>query len=40
MQSVEPAHSWELARVALVLGAWFVAGLVLCMTTFRWREPG
>jgi ABC-2 type transport system permease protein len=38
LQAVEPAHSWELGRVALVLGAWFVAGLVLCMTTFRWRE--
>ena len=40
MRSAEPAHSWELARVALVLGAWFVAGLVLCLTTFRWRERG
>jgi ABC-2 type transport system permease protein len=34
----EPARSWELGRVALVLGAWFVAGLVLCMTTFRWLD--
>ena len=32
----EPAHSWELERVALVLIAWCVGGLVLCLLTFRW----
>lgn len=32
----EPAGAWELDRVALVLAAWCVAGLVLCLTTFRW----
>ena len=32
----EAAGSWELDRVALVLAAWCVAGLVLCLTTFRW----
>ncbi|QOC90587.1 ABC transporter permease [Micromonospora craniellae] len=32
----EPGGSFELARVALVLGAWCVVGLVLCLTTFRW----
>jgi ABC-2 type transport system permease protein len=32
----EPAGSWELDRVALVLAAWCVIGLVLCLTTFRW----
>jgi ABC-2 type transport system permease protein len=32
----EPTGSWELGRVALVLGAWCVVGLVLCMLTFRW----
>lgn len=32
----EPAGSWELGRVALVLGAWCVVGLVLCLVTFRW----
>ena len=32
----EPAGSYELGRVALVLGAWCVGGLVLCLTTFRW----
>jgi ABC-2 type transport system permease protein len=32
----EVAGSWELGRVALVLAAWCVAGLVLCLVTFRW----
>jgi ABC-2 type transport system permease protein len=34
--AAEAAHSWELGRVALVLGAWCVGGLVLCLLTFRW----
>ncbi len=32
----EPAGSWELGKVALVLGLWCVGGLILCLTTFRW----
>jgi ABC-2 type transport system permease protein len=32
----EPTGDWELGRVALVLGAWCVGGLILCLTTFRW----
>jgi ABC-2 type transport system permease protein len=32
----EPAGSWELGRVALVLAAWCIGGLVLCLLTFRW----
>jgi ABC-2 type transport system permease protein len=36
----EPAGSWELGRVALVLAIWCVAGLVLCVLTFRWQEKG
>ncbi|MFG3418606.1 ABC transporter permease [Micromonospora sp. NPDC049460] len=32
----EPGGSFELDRVALVLVAWCVVGLVLCLTTFRW----
>jgi ABC-2 type transport system permease protein len=32
----EVAGSWELSRVALVLAAWCVGGLVLCLATFRW----
>jgi ABC-2 type transport system permease protein len=34
----EPAGSWELGRVALVLGLWCIAGLVLCVVTFRWQD--
>src|SRR5262249_27425919 len=34
----EVAHSWELGRVALILGAWCVAGLVLCLLTFLWTD--
>ncbi|MCZ7418785.1 ABC transporter permease [Verrucosispora sp. WMMA2121] len=32
----EPGGSFELTRVAVVLGVWCVIGLVLCLTTFRW----
>ena len=34
----EPAHSWELGRVAAVLGAWCVVGLLLCVRSFRWQD--
>jgi len=34
----EPAGSWELNRVALVLAVWCVAGLLLCVRTFRWQD--
>jgi ABC-2 type transport system permease protein len=36
--SLEPAGAWEHGRIALVLVAWTVAGLVLCVTTFRWQS--
>jgi ABC-2 type transport system permease protein len=32
----EPGGAFHLGRVALVLGAWCVLALVLCLTTFRW----
>lgn len=38
--ALEPAGTWELGRVALILGAWTVAGLILALTTFRWRARG
>jgi ABC-2 type transport system permease protein len=38
MKSLEAAGQWELGRTALVLGAWCVIGLVLCLVTFRWSE--
>ena len=34
----EPAGSWELGRVALVLAVWCVVGLLLCVKTFRWQD--
>jgi ABC-2 type transport system permease protein len=36
----EPAGHWELGRVALVLGVWCIAGLLLCVATFRWQDRG
>ncbi len=38
----EPAGGWEHGRTALVLAVWAVAGLLLCLRTFRWkgREDG
>lgn len=36
---VEPAHSWEISRIALVLGLWAIAGAVLASVSFRWRGP-
>ncbi|GGU80696.1 ABC transporter permease [Lentzea flava] len=35
---MEAAGSWELGRIALVLGAWTIAGLVLVTRTFRWTN--
>jgi ABC-2 type transport system permease protein len=36
----EPAGSWELGKVALVLFLWCAAGLLLCVGTFRWQDRG
>ncbi|MFJ6938207.1 ABC transporter permease [Streptomyces sp. NPDC101132] len=35
---LEQAGSWEYGRIALVLGAWCVGGLVLCLLTFTWKN--
>lgn len=40
MASVEMAGQWETGRTLLVLGAWAVGGLVLCLLTFRWYKRG
>ena len=32
----EPAGSYDLGMVAVVLGGWCVLALLLCLTTFRW----
>ena len=34
---LEQAGSWEPGRTALVLAAWCLGGLVLCLLTFRWH---
>ncbi|MGC0342186.1 ABC transporter permease [Streptomyces sp. SLBN-8D4] len=36
-QVLEQAGGWEFGRTALVLGAWCVGGLLLCLLTFRWK---
>jgi ABC-2 type transport system permease protein len=38
MAAYEMAGSWELGKTALVLGAWCVVGLALCLVTFRWSN--
>lgn len=35
---LEPSHSWQHGLTAVVLLAWIAGGLVLCLTTFRWRS--
>ncbi|NEB79792.1 ABC transporter permease [Streptomyces sp. SID14478] len=35
---LEQTGSWEFGKAALVLGAWCVGGLVLCLLTFRWKN--
>lgn len=35
--ALEPAHSFQTGRVALVLAVWVAAGLILCIRTFRWQ---
>ena len=37
--TLEPGHSWQLGLTALVLMAWIVAGLVLCLTNVPLAEP-
>jgi ABC-2 type transport system permease protein len=38
MAKWEMAGTWELGKTALVLGGWCVAGLALCLLTFRWTN--
>lgn len=35
---LEPAGTWEHGRIALVLGAWLILGLVVGVRTFRWQR--
>jgi ABC-2 type transport system permease protein len=34
----EPAGSWEHGKTALVLAAWCIGGLLVCLRTFRWKS--
>jgi ABC-2 type transport system permease protein len=34
---LEATKSYELGQVALILGIWVIGGLLLCLTTFRWK---
>ncbi|MCM6775305.1 ABC transporter permease [Nocardia sp. CDC159] len=36
----EAGNGWEHARVLTMLVAWFMIGLVACLTTFRWKRRG
>lgn len=38
MAAGEPVGQWELGKTAVVLALWCAGGLVLCLTTFRWRS--
>jgi ABC-2 type transport system permease protein len=38
--ALEPGHAWQHGQTVLVLLAWIGAGLVLCLTTFRWQNRG
>lgn len=40
MMRFEAAGSWEHGTTALVLAAWCVIGVVLCLLTFRWTNRG
>ncbi|MFE3460221.1 ABC transporter permease [Nocardiopsis aegyptia] len=35
--AIEPSGAWDLHLVALALGTWCVVGLLLTLTTFRWK---
>jgi ABC-2 type transport system permease protein len=39
-KSQEMAGQWEAGRTALVLAAWALLGLLLCLRTFRWFKRG
>jgi ABC-2 type transport system permease protein len=34
----EASHTWQLLPTAVILGAWTVVGLALCLGTFRWQR--
>ena len=38
--ALEASGSWQHGRIFLVLLAWLVVGVALCVTTFRWKRHG
>jgi ABC-2 type transport system permease protein len=38
LRVLEAAGQWESGKTALVLGVWCLAGLGLCLATFRWTD--
>jgi ABC-2 type transport system permease protein len=38
--AAEPAAGWEHGSTALVMTAWVVLGVAICVRTFRWRRDG
>ena len=40
MMSMEAGGTWAHGTTAVVLGAWCLVGLALCLTTFRWTNRG
>lgn len=36
--SQEVGHSWELGKIAVILSAWLVVGLILAVKTFKWER--
>lgn len=34
----EVAHSWELRKIAVILGVWLILGAVLAVKTFKWER--
>ena len=37
-ESQEVSGSWQLGLTALILAGWMIAGLALCLRTFRWQR--
>ena len=34
----EVAHSWEISKIAVILGLWLIFGTLVALKTFRWSE--
>jgi len=34
----EVAHSWEISKIAIILGLWLIFGTLMALKTFRWSD--